>query len=433
MKKVAVLVLAIALLMTLAVFSRAVQASPSVILSPNNGKVGTTVTVTISGFPATSGTAKVNASLAWPGIAAFIASALTDSAGTWTATFVVPQSVIGAVLLTAYNNVTGTFVSTATAIFTILPSLKAGTVTRALPGDNLTLTGNGYAANSAVTVKFSSTTLATPVSITLAAPVITTNATGSFTTNITVPGTITMAQFDSYTITATDAGANTANVSILINYYIIANPSTSPPGVTTLISGRISANTAYDIRIDGVTILTGTSASDGRFSQNYVIPIATGVHTLSVYWASVNSASTTLTVQVPPTATLSTGSGSSGSVVTVTVAGFVARANVTLTFNTTVVNSTALDSRFGPINDSGALSASFQVPNVAPGAYTVKVTDQFGASATVVGSFLVLSTIPEFPSTAMLVLFVMVSSAFVLAFKGKHTLGKEGLYAQKRS
>jgi len=140
-----------------------------------------------------------------------------------------------------------------------------------------------------------------------------------------------------------------------------------------------------------VTVFTGTSDATGRFTHSYVIPalIAVGAHTLTVNWAVVNSASNTLTVTVPPTVALSAASGIPGAVVTVTGAGYVARANVTLTFGTTVVNRTATDSRFGPTDAAGAFSAEFSVPNLTPGAYIVTVTDQFGASATVVGGFLI--------------------------------------------
>ncbi len=92
---------------------------PKITLSPTSGPVGTTVTVTGYGFPAPWGTTKVSAALAWPGQPGYIASALTDSAGEWTATFAVPQSAPGIVALTAYSNVTGSYVQTATAAFTV--------------------------------------------------------------------------------------------------------------------------------------------------------------------------------------------------------------------------------------------------------------------------------------------------------------------------
>jgi hypothetical protein len=101
---------------------------PSVTLSPNSGQIGATVTVTGYGFPASWGTTKVNATLYWPGLSGYIASALTDSSGAWTSTFIVPQSVVGAVTLTAYQNVTGSFVSTATATFMVTKKAPTGSI-----------------------------------------------------------------------------------------------------------------------------------------------------------------------------------------------------------------------------------------------------------------------------------------------------------------
>jgi hypothetical protein len=78
-------------------------------------------------------------------------------------------------------------------------------MTRALPGDTVTLTGNGYAANSAITLSYTSTdpTIVPPVTGTFSVPV-TTNGTGSFTTSIVIPGILTN-DYDTYIITAVDS------------------------------------------------------------------------------------------------------------------------------------------------------------------------------------------------------------------------------------
>ncbi len=388
-----VLSIAITALLLFSVLAAAVPAfafdATSVInLSATSGAVGSVVTVSGPGvgFPAGAnpfGSVKVY----YDNLGTLLNGTTFAAAdGSFSARIRIPAGTQG----THYVIVQDSIGTQASAVFTVTPTLSAS-ATRALPGDSLTLTGNGYAANSAVTINFASTTLATPVSITLTTPTVTTDANGTFTAVVIVPATITIAQFDTYTITATDAAANTATRSVIINYYISANPSSAPPGVTTTISGRIPPNTAYIISIDTVTIFTGTSDATGRFTHTYVIPalIAVGAHTLTVNWAVVNSASNTLTVTVPPTVALSAASGIPGAVITVTGAGYVARANVTLTFGTTVVNSTATDSRFGPTDAAGAFSAEFSVPNLTPGAYIVTVTDQFGASASVVGGFLI--------------------------------------------
>jgi hypothetical protein len=68
-------------------------------------------------------------------------------------------------------------------------------------------------------------------------------------------------------------------------------------------------------------------------------------------------------------------------------------ANITLYLGTTVVNSTALDSRFGPTTAGGAFTnEQFTVPALTPGIYTLTVTDQYGASTGGVDTFTVNPT-----------------------------------------
>jgi hypothetical protein len=157
-------------------------------------------------------------------------------------------------------------------------------------------------------------------------------------------------------------------------------------------------NTHYSITLSGngvasTTISTGTSDGFGAFSYSYQVPsvLASNLnaYTITVAWTVSDHVSTGFTVKTPPTATLSAGSGVPGFTVTVTGTSFVKNSNVTLYFGTVVVNSTALDKRFGPTDSSGALSAVFAVPNLAPGAYVVTVVDQYGASATVTNGFTV--------------------------------------------
>jgi len=281
------------------------------------------------------------------------------------------------------------------AAFTVTASLRASTVppgpppVRVLPGDSVALTGRGFAAASAVTI-----TLTGPAG-TLAIPgTFTTNSTGSFAATITVPSIIP-ADYGTYTVTATDAATTFATASIEVDYYITAFPPAGPTGITVFISGRIPASTAYDVRVDTVVIHTGTSGADGTFSTSYTIPalIALGGHSISVVWAVTNVRSTSFIVTPAPTIAYAPASGVAGTVVTISGAGFSGGANITLTMGTTVVNSTAADSRFGPTDFGGSFtSLQFTVPTLTPAVYVLTVTDQFGASTGTVYTFQVLPT-----------------------------------------
>jgi len=100
-----------------------VYVTPTLILNPSSGPIGTTVTVTAYGFPASVGTTTVyNATLRWYGDTdKNIAWALTDSTGMFTTTFVVPKDFGGSHAVTATVNGSTT---TSTAYFTITPMLS---------------------------------------------------------------------------------------------------------------------------------------------------------------------------------------------------------------------------------------------------------------------------------------------------------------------
>lgn len=416
---------ALLLLSVLAIVAPASAAIAAPTLTPATGPVGTRVTV--------AGTAAnpfgaVN--VYWDNLGNLLRSTFADNTGAYSVSVTVPSATAGAHFIVVQDSL-GT---TASATFTVTTSLSVSTTpatsdatfqAKVLPGDSLTLRGNGYAGSTAtttvaITVTLTSTTLATPNTVTITTPVINANSTGSWTATIVVPNTITVAQYDTYTISATD-GTNTATATILISYYDSATPASGPPGITVSITGRIPPNTAYTVSIlgPGITetqIATGTSSATGAFTNTYVVPslLAVNTYTIKVAWSITAFVTTSFAVTPAPTIGLfqtpyvapgvAKTSGVAGELVTIVGINFVPRANVTLYFGTVVVNSTAADSRFGPTSASGGLTAEFTVPSLTPGTYVVTVVDQYGASASAVGGF----TINAAPVT-----IVTTSSTFV--------------------
>jgi len=313
--------------------------------------------------------------------------------GLWAINVTIPSAITGLNYIVAKDDG-----AAQGAQFTVTQSLSAGKPpVRALPGDSVTLTGHGYAASSAITVTLNSTTLTPQENITITTPTITTNATGSFSAVIVIPGTITPTQYDTYDVTATDAATSAATTQVTIDYYVTVTPTSGPPGITITMAGRIPASTAYSLLIDTTTIRTGTSGTDGKFSQTYTIPalIASGAHTIYVRWiiaTVVYNRTASFSVTAAPTLVLGATSGVAGVVVTISGAGFSSFSNITLYLGTTVVNSTATDSRFGPTSGTGTFSEEFTVPALAPGVYTLTVTDQYGATTGTVYTFTVSPT-----------------------------------------
>jgi hypothetical protein len=391
----AIAILTLSIILATMPMVSAIAAPPGLFVPANppvtpiaSGPVGTKVCVVgVAGDASPFSTVTVY----WDSLAGqVLGTAAATVTGTYAVNVTIPAAVTGAhyIVVNDGAGAQGT-------VFTVTASLRASSVppgpppVRVLPGDAVALTGRGFAAASAVTV-----TLTGPAGTLTIPGTFTTNSTGSFTATIIVPS-IAPTDYGTYTVTATDAATTSATASIVVDYYIIVFPPAGPPGISISISGRIPATTAYDIRVDTTSIYTGTSAADGTFSTSYTIPalIALGGHTISVVWAVTNVRTAPFTVNPSPTLTYTPASGVAGAVVTISGAGFSGGANITLTMGTTVVNSTAADSRFGPTTMGGAFTnLKFTVPTLTPGVYVLTVTDQFGASTGTAYTFTVLAT-----------------------------------------
>jgi len=231
---------------------------------------------------------------------------------------------------------------------------------------------------------------------------VTTSALGSFVATITIPA-IAETAYGAYTVTALDTGGNTDTATLTVDYYITLKPTSGPTGITVTISGRIEASTPYDLLFNGAPIGSGTSGSDGVFTNTYLIPtvLSTGSYLVDVVWKVTKKKTETFTVTAPPQVVYAPTTGVAGTVVTIsTVTGFPfsANANITLYLGTVVVNSTQLDDRFGPTVAFGPaagtfLNLEFTVPTtLTPGPYALKVVDEYGASTAAIYTFTVLPT-----------------------------------------
>jgi archaellum component FlaC len=222
---------------------------------------------------------------------------------------------------------------------------------------------------------------------------VTTSDVGSFSAAILIPA-IPETAYGAFDVTAVDEDGNSDTATLTVDYYVKVTPSSGPTGITITISGRIEANKAYELRFNAAPVATGTTGADGLFSDTYVIPsvLSVGTYNVDVVWEITKIKTATFQVKAPPTITLGATSGVAGAVVTISGADFSGSANITLYFDTTVVNSTALDSRFGPTGFTGSFSEDFTVPALAAGVYAVKVTDQYGASTAPIYTFIVSPT-----------------------------------------
>ncbi|PVX23637.1 MAG: hypothetical protein CW691_10110, partial [Candidatus Bathyarchaeum sp.] len=285
------------------------------------------------------------------------------------------------------------------AVYTVVPIVTAASVppvpgpVRVLPGDSLTVTGHGYAPGDEMTITLVATGSVTNT-VTITTPVVETNSTGSFTATIVIPA-IAAANYSTYDVTAEDEAAGSDTFEINIDYYIILTPNGGPTGITTVIAGRIPASKAYEVRFNAAPIATGTSSATGTYSESYAIPsvLSTGTYEVMIVWDTSINRTADFEVTAPPTITLGATTGVAGTVVTINGFTFSRYATITLYFGTTVVNSTAMDSRFGPTSAAtGNFAEEFVVPALTPGVYAVKVVDQYGATTQPIYTFVITPT-----------------------------------------
>jgi hypothetical protein len=236
---------------------------------------------------------------------------------------------------------------------------------------------------------------------------ITTGDDGTFQESIIVPA-IAEVDYGDYVVTAIDTDGNVNTVPyppfvviLSVNYYITLTPAAGPTGITTTITGRIKANTDYEIRFGSATIATGTSAADGSYSATYTIPavLPEQDYTVSIVWAVTVHRDAIFTVLPPPALTkIQPPSGVAGAVITISGSGFSAGADISLYLGTTLVNSTEMDDRFGPTGAPYTANAGkftdleFTVPTITPGVYVLRVVDEYGASTGTAYTFTVLPT-----------------------------------------
>lgn len=178
---------------------------PAVALSPTQGPVGATYTLTGSGFSTSS-----KASLSFGGVAqtpdactlgTFNGTTITtDSGGAFRCTFTVPNVDRGVYSVVGTNIPTGTLTASKTFKVTV-PAIRLSPSEGAV-GSTYTITGSGFSADSGVLISFGGV-LQSPSACSLGAfsgTTITTNAAGAFTCTYSVPN----ENAGSYSVVGTD-------------------------------------------------------------------------------------------------------------------------------------------------------------------------------------------------------------------------------------
>jgi len=339
-----------------------VLATPAIAATPSTGTVGSVVTVTGTEF--TNG---VTTFLVTFGTSSFTSSG-SVTAGSLITSFSVPPVSRGSYFITVND---GTVSAITLYPFIVTPRITVIDPILGTVGTTVTVSGNGFQANSSVEIFFDDISRGTT----------TASATGvipSFTFDVpaSTKGTHTVKGVDSVGPSATRSFTVTPKITI--------DPVEGGVGDLVAITGTgFAANDSMDILFDDVVQsgVTATSDDNGSFTATITIPAASrGSHTIKARDDSFNSATATLTIGHKVTVT-PVGDRVAGDTLTISGNGFDASKTMTITWNGVAI---ATSPATVTTTTSGAFSANITVPGTPAGNYTVTVSDDTNsATATV--------------------------------------------------
>jgi len=376
--------------------------SPSItVISPSSAAVGTTVTVAGTGF------ANVASTLALQGATVSDDSAIFLASGNNViTTFTVPNYLPGVNTLSVSdgaNTATASLTVTAPAV-QITPT--TGAPTTALGGAvTIAITGSGFRANAALTVKFDTTTIGAGAGGFTGLTTTNTNGGIILLSGYALPTSTTAGTHTVYVLDAVTGAYATATYTVTPK---LTAPTTAVrPGAQVAITGiGFAANSIQSLTVNGTatnwvivsttpatpitqtTVVTGTTGDLYTTSSvGFVVPstTASGVLVIAVTDAANNVATKELTILGTPSVTLGASNIVAGTIatgVTIAGAGFTpgssaVTANLysgsTLTAAAVVTGSPAT---VGASGSFGALgTVKFTVPaSVVAGTYTLRVT-----------------------------------------------------------
>ena len=219
--------------------------------TPVRGAVGTVVTVTGSNFKANSPITASFDSTTFP-------SVMSNGSGYFTTSITVPSATAGSNSISATDGTT-----TQSSNFNVVPNISL-TPVKGQAGSSVSVSGNGFAASSAVSLTFGSTGQMTTA---------TSDGFGDFAASFSVPSVIA----GSNTVTATDASSNSATASFnVLSPKITLTPVKGAIGKVVTVTGTgFFSSSTITITYDGESQTTTTSNSTGGFSAIFTVPAST--------------------------------------------------------------------------------------------------------------------------------------------------------------
>jgi len=317
-------------------------------ITPTSGASGDTLTLTGTGFAGGNTTFYFNGQLLDRSVTVPTTGA---SAGKFSTTIVVPATTSGEHTITAKDSS-----GEASAKFTINQQITVSPTTPVSVGDNITITGNGFAVNQSVVITIDGTQIAVDV---------TTTSSGSFTVTFPMPNAPKGARTIGVKVGTGTASTATITVREKITEF---TPKSGPRGSVITIKGTGFTPGTAAITLDGVSIGNVTVENNGVLAASVTIPAtaAFGERTVAVQGI-------TQTFTVDPEISVSPDSGTMDDTITVTGNGF--RPGKTVTFILDDLYSLGTSPGTVVTKEDGSFTATFKVPNLPQGEHTIKVSD----------------------------------------------------------
>jgi hypothetical protein len=261
--------------------------SPKISLSPASGGVGTSVTVSGTGFGKDEGSIRVtyDGTDAKTGVSA-------DSKGSWNITLLVPSSIKGVHTIDvsgASTNADGVpdvtfFVSSAVGI-----KPESGYV-----GDSITINGCGFGGSeSGITVTLDGNVVKSDIA---------SNGEGCWTTSLAIPASTGGSHFiDAYSASTTAADVADAKLAILSK--MVIEPAEGYVGCDIVVNGTgFGADKELTIKYDNVAVVTKlVTDAKGNFQASLKAPKSLGgKHNVTAADAGGASASGVFTMETTP-------------------------------------------------------------------------------------------------------------------------------------
>ena len=338
------------------------------VITPTSGGVGDTVSLTGTGFGASNSVAITVDSASVT--ATTPVTPYTGSTGSFSCTFVMPSGARGSHTVQATDS--GGY---AVATFTIGQKITL-TPTSGGVGDNVIVSGSGFTAYQTISFKLDGSAL------TVSPSTVTSDSAGAFSN---VSFTIPSLGGGAHLVRATDQDGNYYEATLTLTPKISITPTNGTVGTQITVTGSgFAPGAPVAISWDNLALspaASTTATAAGTISVTFTSPAsAKGNHTVKAADTSTNSA--TAVFATTPKIVLNPTSGGYQDSVSITFTGFTASSTATtqILSGSTVYSITTTPATV-QTDAYGNATATFSVPGVYNGNWTIQASDAGGASA----------------------------------------------------